>query len=145
MESFAKKFECSDLVMNEYRRRAESDYNSTDLYRYAPDAAGTIFALSCEAGIINVEKYNPIPNRWELYRNITVADLVRKRVSFGLIYGKNIIVLIGGKENVTYLRKVNYLLSVIPLANYDTIMQFNLLSNSNFARLIHTSSIRWSC
>lgn len=94
--------------MNEYRRRSGSDDKSTNLYRNTADAADAIFALSCEAGIINVEKYNPIPNKWELHRNITVANLITKRESFGLLFDRNIIVLIGGRENNWYLNQVSF-------------------------------------
>lgn len=107
VESFAEKYECEKLVSNEYRRRAESDDIPTELYRYTADASKCIFALSCEADIINVQKYNPISNKWDLFRNIVVTDLITKRTSFGLIFDKNIIFLIGGTENLASVRRVS--------------------------------------
>lgn len=94
------------LVLNEYRRRSEGDDKATDLYRFTADAK-SLFALSCQAGLINVEKYNPIFNRWELFRNITVKDLFTKRESFGMVFVNDLIVLIGGIDNGTCAQKVN--------------------------------------
>lgn len=127
VEPFARKYECMDLVLNEYRRRTECNGKSTDLYRNATDASKCIFALSSEPDVINVEKYNPISNRWDLFRNITVTDLITKRDSFGLVFDKDIIVLIGGKENQNSIRKVCF-----PLSRYLMVTHLKIFFSYSF-------------
>lgn len=94
VETFARKFDCLVLVTNECRRRIASNGNASELYRYRTEDPKSIFAAHEEHGMIYIHEYNPINDRWELYRNISIAGLSRE--NFGLVYAENKIFLNGG-------------------------------------------------
>lgn len=114
VETFAKKHGCLEHVTNEYRRRIAIDDRATELYRYTTDNTKSLFAAHGEltSNMINIEKYNPITDRWELYRNIKTRDFDH-RINIGLVYAEDNIFLIGRVHGQSSVSTASYFISSI--------------------------------
>lgn len=130
-EDFAKKHNCFALVTNEYRRRNADDCQSIELYRHTTTDAKDIYQVSAkEDGVVIVEKYNKISDRWHIFRIMKVS-CITERKSFGLIFDKTQILLIGGQKGKTFVRTVS---STTMFAFEDTIDASNLVTYFIFFR-----------
>lgn len=113
--SFAKKFGDVDSLLNGHDCRAKSDGMSTNCYRCEIGEAEQLFAVSFKyerrndiISMINVDKYNPITDRWTLHRNVPITndEMMPTSNSFGLMFSNDGIFLIGGHRDFSSYKKV---------------------------------------
>lgn len=106
VEKFARKYNCLSFVTNEYRRRVSSDGQTVELYRYSNLDAKSVFSVSIKNDAADINKYNPISDRWEVFRNTKLASM-NDRKHYGIVAAENKLYLIGGYENQVYKRAVS--------------------------------------
>lgn len=87
VEAFAKKHDCLILLTNEILRRFNCDEDRVELYRRSSGTTKSIFVVSCEKAIANVNKYYLISDRWESLRNVKLTHMNDR--NFGFAFAEN--------------------------------------------------------
>lgn len=136
VEPFAKKFNCLEVVTNEYRRRLQNDDNTSNPYRHAKVPSESIFVAALTNDTISIEKYNSISNSWKLFATLSIIG-IKSRSNCGFVFIENTIIIIGGRKGQTYLRTVSYTQFHEANANNPLNEMIIAHSNSSDPRALH--------
>lgn len=106
LQSLYTRFACSDLFIEECKRRASGQCSNIGLRR-----SHSIFCLfaqykefeGAEQSAIKIEKFNSVLNSFEETGEITLGD----RIFFGMVLQKNKIYVLGGRANGVKLKSVS--------------------------------------
>lgn len=140
-QRFAEKCSCSDIVKSEYRRRAASDGKSAEVCRYSAVGEKGIFLASEKIdGIIHVEKYNKISDRWDIFQILKIAAIT-ERTSFGIIFDQSKLFLIGGLKGTTNVATVSFVAIFRKARDYTPVKTTRVYDKRRiynlFCRLVH--------